>query len=108
VATRIEVSGRIANLPTLRVTPAGTAVLSIVVDAGEKPGELLMPVLMTGESTRTIGARLKAGVEVRVTGALRATRSHTRPAAQAGGVAGVEVIADEITLVDAAGHGFSA
>jgi primosomal replication protein N len=108
VATRIEVSGRIANSPTLRVTPAGTAVLSMVVDAGEKPGDLLMPVLMTGEPARAIGVRLKAGVEVRVAGALRATRSHGRLAAQAGSVAGVEVIADEITLVDAAGHGFSA
>ena len=90
------------------MTPAGTAVLSMVVDAGEKPGELLMPVLMTGESARAIAARLKAGVEVRVAGALRATRAHTRPAVQAASVAGVAVIADEITLVDAAGHGFSA
>ena len=80
----------------------------MVVDAGEKPGELLMPVLMTGEPARTIGIRLKTGVEVRVAGALRATRSHARPAAQAVSLAGVEVIADEIALVDAAGQGFSA
>ena len=108
MATRIEVSGRIAHAPTLRVTPAGTAVLSIVVDAGEKPGELLMPVLMTGESARTIAIRLKAGAEVRVAGALRATRSRVRAAAPSAGIAEVEVIAEEITLVDAASQGFSA
>mgnify|MGYP001599238636 CR=1 FL=1 len=101
-------SGRIANAPALRVTPAGTAVLSILVDAGEKPGELLMPVLMTGESARTIAIRLKAGVEVRIAGALRATRSHARLAGQTAGIAGVEVIADEITLLDAAGQRFTA
>ncbi len=67
-----------------------------------------MPVLMTGEPARAIGVRLKAGVEVRVAGALRATRSHARPAAKVGSIAGVEVIADEITLIDAAGQGFSA
>ncbi|HEY1852515.1 MAG TPA: single-stranded DNA-binding protein [Candidatus Binataceae bacterium] len=108
MANRIEVSGRIASAPTLRVTPAGTAVLSMVVEAGEKAGELPMPVLMTGESARAIATRLKAGVEVRVAGALRATRSRVRPAAQTSGLAGVEVIADEITLVDAAGQGLSA
>jgi primosomal replication protein N len=81
--------------------------LSMVVEAGEKPGELLMPVLMTGESARAIATRLKAGVEVRASGTLRATR-RLRPAAPSAAIAEVEVIADEIALVDAAGRGFSA
>ena len=104
--TGLKLCGRLASAPTLRVTPAGTAVLSMVVEAGEKAGELPMPVVMTGESARALATRLKAGVEVRVAGALRATRSRVRPAAQTSGLAGVEVIADEITLVDAAGQGF--
>ena len=98
MAVRIEVCGRLANLPALRVTPAGSAVLSLVVDCGAKAGELLMPVIMTGEAARAIASRLSDGVEVHVQGALRQTYLRIR-----NGLAslGVEVVADQITLVDA-------
>ena len=84
-------------LPTLRVTPAGTAVLSLVVDCGAKAGELLMPVVMTGEAARAIAARLRQGVEVRAYGSLRQTHLRIRTGTAS---LDVEVVADEITLAD--------
>ena len=79
------------------MTPAGTAVLCLVVDCGEKAGDLRMPVVMAGEPARELASRLSQGLAVRACGSLRST--HTRNRA---GVAspGVEVIADEITLAD--------
>jgi primosomal replication protein N len=100
VANRIELCGRLANPPSLRVTPAGTAVLSLVVDCGDHAGALRMPIVMAGEPARELAARLSAGLTVRATGALRATPARNR--AGAAGL-GVEVIADAITLADAGG-----
>jgi primosomal replication protein N len=95
VAAKIELCGRIANLSALRVTPAGTAVLKLSVDCGAKAGELLMPVVMTGETARTIAAQLSAGVEARVHGSLQQVPRQGMTSL------GVEVVADEITLVNA-------
>jgi primosomal replication protein N len=92
------VCGRLTHPPSLRVTPAGTAVLSLVVDCGEKAGELLMPVVMAGAPARALAARLSQGLAVRACGSLRPLHARNR----AGAVRpGVEVIADEITLADA-------
>jgi primosomal replication protein N len=85
------------NPPALRVTPAGTAVLSLVVDCGTKPGELMMPVVMTGESVRAIASRLKNGVEVQIQGSLRPLQSRNRTGATG---LGVEVVANDITVAD--------
>jgi primosomal replication protein N len=95
VAATIELCGRLANLSALRVTPAGTPVLKLSVDCGAKAGSLLMPVVITGEMARTVAAQLSAGVEVRVHGSLQQVPRQ--------GLAslGVEVVADEITLVNA-------
>jgi hypothetical protein len=82
----------------LRVTPAGTAVLSMVVDCGEKAGELLMPVVMAGEPARALAVRLSRGLAVRASDSLRSTRARDRARAAD---PGVEVIADEITLAEA-------
>ena len=98
VANRIELCGRLANPPSLRVTPAGTAVLNLVVDCGEKTGELRMPVVMAGESARTLAPRLSQGLMVRASGSLRPIHSRSRAGAAS---PGVEVIADEIALADA-------
>jgi primosomal replication protein N len=98
VTARIEVCGRLASLPALRVTPAGSAVLSVVIDCGSRVGELLLPVVMTGEAARAIGLQLKQGVEVRAHGSLRSTLSRIRSGPPKPGVLGVEVLADEITL----------
>jgi primosomal replication protein N len=96
VANRIELCGRLANPPSLRMTPAGTAVLSLVVDCGDKAGELRMPVVMAGEPARELASRLSQGVAVRARGSLRPTRARAGAASP-----GVEVIADEIMLEDA-------
>ena len=80
------------------MTPAGTPVLSLVVDCGEKPGELLMPVVMAGEAARALASRLSQGLEVRACGSIRPAHSRIRAAAAR---AGIEVVADEITLAGA-------
>jgi primosomal replication protein N len=69
------------NPPVLRVTPAGTAVLSLIVDCGAQVGELMMPVVMTGDSVRVIASRLKDGSEVKVQGSLRRLPSRSRTGA---------------------------
>jgi len=43
----------------LRVTPAGTAVLSFAVDCGVKAGELLLPVVMSGDASDRIAAQAR-------------------------------------------------
>ena len=78
VANRIELCGRLANPPSLRVTPAGTAVLNLVVDCGEQAGELRMPVVMAGESARKLAPRLSQGLVVRASGSLRPTHARGR------------------------------
>jgi primosomal replication protein N len=95
VANRIELCGRLANPPSLRVTPAGTAVLSLVVDCGERAGELRMPVMMAGERVRELASRLSQGLAVRACGSLRPILARNRAGAAS---LGVEVIADEITI----------
>jgi primosomal replication protein N len=85
------------NPPTLRMTPAGTTVLSLVVDCGTKAGELLMPVVMTGEPARALALRLKSGVEVQIHGSLRPLQSRSRTGTTS---LGVEVVANDIILVD--------
>ena len=72
--------------------------LSVVVDCGEKAGQLLMPVVMAGELAREMAARLSQGLAVNARGALRPAPAHNRMGA---GRPGVEVLADEITLADA-------
>lgn len=99
MANRIELSGRLATAPSLRVTPAGTPVMSIVVDCGEQPGEMRMPVVLTGEHARELTTRLKAGFTVRARGSLRPI--NLRQGRSAAGL-GVEVIADEVALAEAA------
>jgi primosomal replication protein N len=90
--------GRLANPPSLRVTPAGTAVLSLVVDCGDKAGELRMPVVMAGEPARELAPQLSQGLAVRACGSLRPIHVRNRAGAAS---PGVEVIADEIALADA-------
>jgi len=85
------------NPPVLRVTPAGTEVLSLIVDCGAQAGEMMMPVVMTGESVRVIASRLKDGIEVKVQGSLRRLQSRSRSGATS---LGVEVVADDIATVE--------
>lgn len=81
--------------PQLRITPAGTALLRLVVDCGEPGGALALGIVMTGEAARVIAPQLRSGQQVRATGTLRAVKGRG-----GGGIVetGIEVVADEITL----------
>ncbi len=69
---KIELWGRMTGEPELRTTPAGTSVLRITI---EGPGDLGIPVVMTGESALRLRTTLKAGGgEIRVSGTLKAVR----------------------------------
>jgi single-stranded DNA-binding protein len=71
---RVELWGRIVGKPELRVTPAGTPVLRMMIDCAEQPGELGLTVVMTGEGASAAGAGLESGTPVNVIGSLRALR----------------------------------
>ena len=90
--------GRLVIPPSLRVTPAGTSVLSLVVDCGDRAGDLRIPVMFAGETARALTSRLSQGLAVRVSGSVRPTLAHNRSGRAH---LGVEVIADEVALVDA-------
>jgi primosomal replication protein N len=96
VANKVELCGRIANSPALRVTPAGTPVLRITVDCGARQGELLLAVVMTGECARELAPRLSAGAEVSVRGSLFAVHRRTKAGLAS---AGIELVAEEIEPV---------
>jgi len=90
---RIELVGTVATAPELRTTPAGTPVLRLEVNCGEGREILRLGVVMVGESTREIGARIAAGATVKVTGTLRAVRGRGWSSA----ASGVEVLATAIS-----------
>lgn len=95
MAVRVELCGRLLKPPVLRVTPAGAAIAHLSVDCGERPGELAMAVVLTGEEARTLAASLKDGQPVNVRGVLRVLGGTNRE----GGVrtARLEVLAHEVT-----------
>jgi single-stranded DNA-binding protein len=80
--------------PQLRITPAGSALLRLVVDCGEPGGALALAIVMTGEAARLVAPRLHSGELVRVTGTLRAVKGRG-----GSGIVqmGIEVVAEEIT-----------
>lgn len=67
--------------------------IRVEVDCGEGRETLRLGVVMVGAAARELGARLRAGATVSVSGALRAARGR-----EALGLAarGVEVVASEI------------
>jgi primosomal replication protein N len=93
VSNRIDLEGRVIAQPELRVTPAGTPLLRLQVDCGDHPGELAMPVIMSGDEARVLARRLRVGSVIRLTGALRIRAAGSR--ASAGGST-VEVAAHAI------------
>lgn len=97
---RTELWGRIARPAELRTTPTGTAVLRLAVACGVDGDELVLTVVMTGESARELAQRLKPGLEVRVVGQLRAVM---RGKAELG-KPGIEVIADSVELLGSPGR----
>jgi len=91
VTISISLNGRLTRAPELRVTPAGTVVLRLLVDCGEPDGQMVMGVQMMGEKTRELVSRLRAGSEIRATGSLQVLRNRRA-------LNGIEIVADEIAL----------
>jgi primosomal replication protein N len=97
VANTIELCGKLTEAPQLRTTPAGTALLRLMVECGERGNELTMSIVMAGERARTLAANLEMGQRIRAVGSLRAI-------GRRGGLArdAIEVVAAEIALVGTA------
>ncbi len=91
----IELWGRVAREPELRTTPAGTAILHLVVDCGQRAGEMTLAVVMTGEAAQRVRPSLRSGSQVRVKGSLRAVRRRLKSSLFE---TGYEVIAAAITM----------
>jgi primosomal replication protein N len=89
---RIELTGKLVDVPEIRSTPSGTPVMRFEVDCGEGRESLRLEVVMAGAAVRHLG-RLRAGATVSVTGALRAARGHSGSGLAA---RGVEVVASGI------------
>jgi hypothetical protein len=76
--------------------------LRLEVDCGEARESLILGVVMAGGDERELGARIGAGMTVRVTGALRAVSGR---GSRRMGVEGIEVLADSISeFVEATGR----
>jgi single-stranded DNA-binding protein len=93
---RIELSGRLCADPELRITPAGTPVLRIVVECGEKDERMELGCVMTGEQGRELARRLRRGSQVRVSGRVRPLGARA-----SGAAAGFEVAAGALEVMNA-------
>lgn len=87
---RIELWGRLAKAAELRITPAGSAVLRMAIRCGV-PGDndLMLKVVLMGESARQLAARIRPGDELRASGVVRSLTGNA-------GRSGIEVVADSV------------
>ena len=95
-SNRIELRGPVLGEAELRVTPAGTPVLWLVVDCGEPDARFGLPVIFTGERAPALRPQLGWGKLIKVAGSLRAARAGARVSA----VPSLEVLAESIEPVD--------
>ena len=94
---RIELDGRLAAEPEVRVTPRGTPVLRFVVDCGIPGEDLKLGIVMTGDLALAAKGLLEPGRQVRVSGRLRALKggiNAVRPDAA------FEVVAESVERLD--------
>jgi primosomal replication protein N len=94
---RIELDGRLLTQPEVRVTPAGTPVLRFTVDCSAPGEEMMLTVIMTGDSALAAKALLEPGRPLRVVGRLRALRAGLKAVASE---AAFEVVAESVELAD--------
>jgi single-stranded DNA-binding protein len=87
---RIELEGRLLDQPEVRITPAGTPVLTFTVECGAPGEELRLGIVMTGEPALAAKPLLEPGRQVRVIGRMRALKGSLKT----GGA--FEVVAESI------------
>lgn len=71
MASRIELSGRVATDPELRTTPAGTSVLRFTIDCSEGGNQLKIDVVVKGSESKKLAAKMRRESKIRVEGILR-------------------------------------
>jgi single-stranded DNA-binding protein len=91
MTTRIELTGRLIRKPVMRVTPAGTATLSLELDCSENHEALVLKVVRVGAEAAELARQLRQGSRVRATGKLRLGRASAGPGTK------IEVLADRLT-----------
>ena len=94
---RIELDGRLLTQPEVRVTPAGTPVLRFKIDCSVPGEEMMLTVIMTGDSALAAKALLEPGRPLRVVGRLRALRAGLKAVASE---SAFEVVAESVELAD--------
>jgi primosomal replication protein N len=87
---RIELEGRVLDLPEIRSTPAGTPVLRFSVECGTPGEELKLGIVVAGEPALAAKPLVQRGSEVRVIGRMRALKG------KLGSGATIEVVAESI------------
>jgi single-stranded DNA-binding protein len=87
---RIELEGRVLDLPEIRSTPAGTPVLRFSVECGVPGEELILGVIAVGEPALAAKPLLKRDGQVRVSGRMRALKGKLKSGAT------IEVVAESI------------
>ena len=71
---RIEVWGEILDPPDFRITPAGTAILRVRIDCGERAGELVLPIVMMGADAESARESIRKGARAHAQGSLKALK----------------------------------
>ncbi|HYA34242.1 MAG TPA: single-stranded DNA-binding protein [Candidatus Binataceae bacterium] len=71
MASRIELSGRVATDPELRTTPAGTSILRFEIDCSEGDNRLRIDVIVTGSESKKLATTMRRESKIRVEGSLR-------------------------------------
>jgi len=89
---RVELWGRLGAEPDLRITPAGTPILKLLVECGVAPEQMRAAVVMSGEQCLEVVRRIHRDRPVRIKGRLRSLG----PRLSATGNETIEVIASSI------------
>jgi hypothetical protein len=94
---RIELEGRLLGKAEVRVTPAGTPVLSFTAECGGPGEELRLRIVMTGEPALAAEPLLEPGRQIKVIGRMRALKAGLKTPRT---TAGFEVVAASIERND--------
>lgn len=73
----------------MRVTPAGTATLSLEVDCGQNQERMVLKIVRVGADVPELARRLKEGCRIQASGKLRFVGA---------GANTIEVLAEQVTI----------